>query len=501
VKSAGVNQKGGLARHLPRNDLPPLPSLAAKFSNKRARRAVGYITQKDAVTELVELSQPSFVYHIETGVSYKKQANEDAREDSHGTYSAGKAVGKNYGSAKQAKLVAVQIWDVKVSELNNAVKLIMRDIEARPERKKKSVATMSLWILPGLEGNAEDLYWDLIKGLLDMDVPMFVSAGNETEDPSRRDVDTYPALFAAPDYPLIVVGSTDHGGARSSFSQDTFPFDASDGKLVMNMRTYLQSNAASWARTPDIPVIWNGVNEKDTPKIDASGPVSPSTSPPVPPPEKKCHGVATQKYVSFDGLKDRIQKEFCPDAVKQGGPDKDSGSIVRRYNEGTPEQISIAIDVLTGGVPPNEGDCEKHFLELIDGCDGNDPKNSLNYKAGGVFTGGKSIYRMDPQSPRQPASNGKKGGCDSSYKLLYNEYTVWGQGWDSADHGDALKNEVKGCALLPDTWSFSYGNGDDGREWTAKFRTGVFQKKCTGHAGKSASGIDNFGCGGSGQGK
>ncbi|CZR66019.1 uncharacterized protein PAC_15919 [Phialocephala subalpina] len=155
-------------------------------------------------------------------------------------------------------------------------------------------------------------------------------------------------------------------------------------------------------------------------------------------------------------------------------------------------------DVPPGTPLPNEGDCEKHFLEITDGCDGNDPNNPANYKGGGVFKDGNYKYHIDPQAPRQPASDGKKGGCDSSYKVLYNECTLWGHGWDSADYGEALEKEVKGCALLPDTWSFSYGMGDDGREWTAKFRTGVFQKKCTGHAGKTASGIDNFGCSGIG---
>lgn len=69
--------------------------------------------------------------------------------------------------------------------------------------------------------------------------------------------------------------------------------------------------------------------------------------------------------------------------------------------------------------------------------------------------------------------------------------------FDSADHGDGLKKQLGGCALLPNTWSFSYGLGSDGREWTAAFRTGVFQKKCVGDAVKGA-GAPNAGCSGSG---
>lgn len=70
--------------------------------------------------------------------------------------------------------------------------------------------------------------------------------------------------------------------------------------------------------------------------------------------------------------------------------------------------------------------------------------------------------------------------------------------WDSSDHGSALYGQLKGCAILPDTWHFDYGLGDDGREWTAKFRTGVFQKKCVGHAGNAAGAQTGFGCNGSG---
>lgn len=59
-----------------------------------------------------------------------------------------------------------------------------------------------------------------------------------------------------------------------------------------------------------------------------------------------------------------------------------------------------------------------------------------------------------------------------------------------------MKGQVDDCALFPDTWFFEYGNGDDGREWTAKFRTGVFQKHCVGEAIKEAGGTD--GCDGPG---
>ncbi|KAH6665598.1 hypothetical protein B0J14DRAFT_643428 [Halenospora varia] len=63
----------------------------------------------------------------------------DGTSDSHSTCTAGKALGKNYSASKQAKLVVVQMRKLDLDQLNNALELIITDVEARPERKKKSV--------------------------------------------------------------------------------------------------------------------------------------------------------------------------------------------------------------------------------------------------------------------------------------------------------------------------------------------------------------------------
>lgn len=242
-------------------------------------------------------------------------------------------------------------------------------------------------------------------------------------------------------------------------------------------------------------MIWNGVTEKDNPSVVPPASIQQTPTLTL---QLTCNGLASKKYVERDGLADHIQKEFCPNAVKQGSLDKDSGSIVRQYNQGTPDEVSISINVPPATPMPSKGDCGTHLLAITNDCDRNDPNNPANYKGGGLFTVGINKYNINLQALCQPASDGVKGGCDSSYKALYNDYTLWGAGWDSADYGAGLQTQVKGCALLPNTWSFSYGLGSDRREWTAKFCTGVFQKKCTGNAGKTASGIGNFDCSGTG---
>ncbi|KAI0840949.1 hypothetical protein F5Y06DRAFT_308585 [Hypoxylon sp. FL0890] len=106
-----------------------------------------------------------------------------------------------------------------------------------------------------------------------------------------------------------------------------------------------------------------------------------------------------------------------------------------------------------------------------------------------------------PEIP-QPSSVAKLSDAvdkrDLSYSTQQNAATELVAISQPSNNGQELQNQLKGCALLPDTWSFSYGLGSDGREWTAKFRTGVFQKNCVGNAVKTAGGFKDFGCGGSG---
>ncbi|KAH8650665.1 hypothetical protein BGZ60DRAFT_437001 [Tricladium varicosporioides] len=413
VKAIERNMKGELGCHVPPHDAPVPLLQVAKFPNMKDKRAIGYYTQKDTATKLVRVGQPSTISNIKNLKNYVYESNsgknsfefpnvvpddqhlqtdqakhkgihpwEDPIVDSHGTCTAGKAVGNNCGAAKQAKLVVVKIWNIDISELNRALSLIIQDIKTGPERRKKSVVRSQITCILR-EGNV-------------------------------LATDKQGTSFTA----AVVAGE-----AANLPSYDTVPFDTSDGNLLKNMRNYQRTDAAGWARTPNICMIWNEVTEKDNPKMGTSGLASalPTVLPRALAPEKKCHSLTNKN-----------------------------------------------------------------------------PNNPANYKGGGLFTDRSYKYHIDPQTPRQPASSGKKGGCDSRYKLLYNEYPLWGHGWDSADYGKALQKEVKGCALLPDAWSFSYGMGSNGREWTAKLRTGVFQKKFPGHAGKTTSRIDNFGCSGPG---
>lgn len=433
-------------------------------------------------------------------------------------------------------------------EIIAILKMIYMDIKVKPERKKKSVVTMSLGGKPPDGSEFQETVRQSFKRLLDMDVPVIVASGNNADQPGgRRDVDVYPGVWEGPDYPLLVVGSTNNVGELSDFSQggphvflhapgediscmpssgpvmtdggtsyacpmvagevanllsyDTVPFDTSDGKLVQSLREHFRGNAGSWARHPDIRVLYNGVTEQHNPKI----PLQPASLPPPPPPaptppppaavpviDKKCAGIGTRKYMSRATAATLIEKEFCPTAVKQGTLDSGSGALMRQYNQGSMDDVAIAIE-WTPGLPfkPTMKECIEYLLgNLVDGCDGgNSPENAEGSKAGGSMKVGEVTYRITPLTLRQPANLAKWAGCDSVYKGLFNDNNVWGRGFASADFGADLKQNVADrCALLPDTWDFSYGLGPDGREWEAKFRTGIGQNKCMGHLVSDVSG-------------
>lgn len=79
-------------------------------------------------------------------------------------------------------------------------------------------------------------------------------------------------------------------------------------------------------------------------------PDSPKEDPEQPDPvdeNPKCNGLGTKKYIAEPHLADII-KEFCDTAKKQGAQDPGSGSLVRKYFEGTNEEISLAIDWVPG---------------------------------------------------------------------------------------------------------------------------------------------------------
>ena len=81
----------------------------------------------------------------------------------------------------------------------------------------------------------------------------------------------------------------------------------------------------------------------------------------------KCTGTANHKFMGRDDMNDKLGK-FCADAVAQKVQDKDSGSTVRKYNEGTRYEVMISMDWPSGQDITNnmEGNCKPYMTSIMD---------------------------------------------------------------------------------------------------------------------------------------
>jgi hypothetical protein len=106
------------------------------------------------------------------------------------------------------------------------------------------------------------------------------------------------------------------------------------------------------------------------------------------------------------------------------------------------------------------GDCDKEIKE---------------WASGGDITVDNVMYSWHASNDGVwPIGQFKKvAGCKYKYKfpLPYLSYEVWGAGWESDNFGSELYKNIKGKGISPTKWWFQYQNGNDGREWTATFRT------------------------------
>ncbi|KAB5511255.1 hypothetical protein GE09DRAFT_1165447 [Coniochaeta sp. 2T2.1] len=364
--------------------------------------------------------------------------------------------------------------------------------------------------------------------VMNLDVPIVCAAGNHARSPHRKDIDTLPASLAGKYNPIIVVGSADINGERSDFSQynddkisthalgedntcfaesDTPtsgntgtssaaalvagqiavllsyyepPIDMTPGTVPENVRDYIKYNdKAGWDRALGTRMLWNGVTIADNPYF------------------KTCNGLGPEKhwkYVTRQTLNQAITNDFC------NKPLDNPSQITGYYNPKTNEDVTITATWVVPRPDPimfKKETCVQYLLgELTDGCDAVD--NPRNWKGGGVATVGGVKYTIAVQADRQdPLQDPEHGtGCDSSWKTTKDSFTVWGHGWLSADKGKALQDKLGSCHLHTNSFSFNYGLGDDGREWTAWFDTKISQRPCVEWAAKEVGAPPGFKCNG-----
>ncbi|EFX05543.1 hypothetical protein CMQ_3612 [Grosmannia clavigera kw1407] len=215
-------------------------------------------------------------------------------------------------------------------------------------------------------------------------------------------------------------------------------------------------------------------------------------------------------FASGDRMNENY-KDFCNTVDKDHPSDTLNWAKSKTYHAGTQDEHEISVQLSNGASTWDKAQCLDSFSRIINGCDGNDPNNPLDFKFGGNYVRGDYTYQVNPKHDRTLVK-APTGDCKGSYKPLWGSYTLRGSGWSGYDFGaDTLLPSAKSCVGGGITnWHFDYClDGDDscgGFEWKATFRTPIWVRtRCFNNdkvqkgAGGSTNGVGwgSVGCSGS----
>ncbi|KAF4634122.1 hypothetical protein G7Y89_g3977 [Cudoniella acicularis] len=87
---------------------------------------------------------------------------------------------------------------------------------------------------------------------------------------------------------------------------------------------------------------------------------------------------------------------YCADAAKQGVQDPDSGSLIRTYNQGIADKVSISTEWLSGLIFVLGGNYyNANMSRVMDGCSGDSGNNPMGWKFPGEVMAGPVGYRIN----------------------------------------------------------------------------------------------------------
>lgn len=188
-------------------------------------------------------------------------------------------------------------------------------------------------------------------------------------------------------------------------------------------------------------------------------------------------GDGSRAYASAARLNEDYQ-DFCTHVRRTSGPN--GWSFSRVYHEGTPDETLFRISVAPPSTNYDRNECLAKMSRIINGCDGNDANNPMNWKFGGEWTHGDYTYTVSPRKHKRhwPVPREPGGACEGWYKVFFGEYTIYGYGWAGDDWGQqTLLKEARNCVGGGvSEWEFEYFNQADsnGMEWKAYFRTPIW---------------------------
>lgn len=185
--------------------------------------------------------------------------------------------------------------------------------------------------------------------------------------------------------------------------------------------------------------------------------------------EFKCWQKEGRKgYTSPDQLNVNY-KNFC-DQVK--APDNTVGwKSEVSYAKDTPDKHSFLLQLSSNAGAFNKDECLESFDRIINGCDGNNDQNPMDWKFGGRYVRGEYTYEVNIKRSNRPwlPIKAAYGACEGWYKVFFSSYKLHGAGWSTWDKGeDTIRPSIKGCLGLGITkWKFQYYDkpDKDGMEW------------------------------------
>lgn len=219
--------------------------------------------------------------------------------------------------------------------------------------------------------------------------------------------------------------------------------------------------------------------------------------------ELKCFQQTGSKgYASAYSLYSSTAK-FCRMAVPDINSKGPGTAFSYSFNEGTPDESVFTVTMDSGASELDEGACNTAINRILDGCDGNDPKNPMNWKFGGNYINGGFTYNIAMARDNRPfpPPTEPSAKCQGKYKVVLTRYNIRGAGWATWDSGQkTLRPNSTHCFGKGLTgWSFKYFDepDEDGYEWLAKFNSPIWtEARCYANnkVQKAAGGPAHDGC-------